>query len=120
MFQKGDAFSSKDILDVGCGSGKTGISLQKNGFTAIDGIDPATEMLKVAGELGCYRNLAEGLLTETEKFPYEDGSYDGILCAGCFTVGTQHFIQVWTHFLECFLQTNYKHQNGVLVFLWQL
>ena len=44
-------------------------------------------MLKVAGQLGCYRNLSEGLLTEKEKFPFEDSSYDGILCAGCFTVG---------------------------------
>jgi len=79
--------SDPEVFDVGCGSGKTGISLQKSGFKKIDGVDPATKMLDVSKKLGCYRNLVEGKLTDTENFSYEDGSFDGILCIGCFTVG---------------------------------
>ncbi|XP_066921757.1 methyltransferase-like protein 27 [Clytia hemisphaerica] len=80
-------FQECEILDLGCGSGKTGASLLKLGFQKIDGIDPSTEMLEVAKEMGCYRNLVAGKLTAEERLPYADNSFDGILCAGCFTVG---------------------------------
>ena len=83
----GDNFQKSEILDLGCGSGKTGASLKKVGFQQIDGIDPATEMLEIAKEMGSYRNLSAGKLTSDERLPYADNSYDGVLSVGCFAVG---------------------------------
>jgi len=83
----GESFEAKDILDVGCGSGKTGISLNKSGFQKIDGVDPSREMVDVARDLGIYRDLSIGKITKDEVLPYKDSTYDGILCMGCFTVG---------------------------------
>lgn len=74
-------------MDVGCGSGKTGISLKKSGFQKIDGADPSHEMVKVARDLGIYRDFSLDKITKDERVAYKDGSYDGILCMGCFTVG---------------------------------
>jgi len=76
-----------EVLDVGCGSGKTGVSLQKSGFSITDGVDPSKQMLEIAISKKVYRNVVEGILTDIEKFSFEDSKYDGILCVGCFTVG---------------------------------
>eukprot|EP00111_Clytia_hemisphaerica_P010075 TCONS_00029447-protein len=77
-----------EILDLGCGSGLTGVALQKVGFKLIDGVDPADKMLQVAREKSVYRNLSNGIITDMEKLScYQAESYDGLLCIGCFTVG---------------------------------
>ena len=83
-----DKISELEILDLGCGSGLTGIALQKVGFKLIDGVDPAEKMLQVAREKAAYRNLSSGIITDAEKLScYQDESYDGLLCTGCITVG---------------------------------
>ena len=40
--------SSAPLLDFGCGTGLSGLALQLQGFTTIDGMDPAGDMLKIA------------------------------------------------------------------------
>ncbi|XP_066911817.1 ribosomal protein L11 methyltransferase-like [Clytia hemisphaerica] len=81
-----------EILDLGCGSGLTGVALQKVGFKLIDGVDPADKMLQVAREKSVYRNLSNGIITDTEKLScYQNDSYDGLLCSGCFSVGHIRF-----------------------------
>ena len=84
---KETAANEFQVLDVGCGSGKTGVSLQKSGFTIIDGVDPAKQMLVIARSKNVYRDAVEGILTDNEKFNLEDSKYDGVLSVGCFTVG---------------------------------
>jgi len=50
---------SKDavVLDYGCGTGLSGDALRKVGFQAVDGTDPAEEMLRIATERRCYRSV---------------------------------------------------------------
>ena len=47
------------ILDIGCGTGVSGAALQAAGFTAIDGVDPSSEMLARARAKNIYRSVAE-------------------------------------------------------------
>ena len=47
----------KAILDLGCGTGLSGLALSKAGFTTIDGWDPSSEMLRRAEKLHVYRVL---------------------------------------------------------------
>lgn len=48
---------SATVLDVGCGTGLSGMALSKIGFSAIDGCDMTPEMLERAKNLNLYRNL---------------------------------------------------------------
>ncbi|WP_373356747.1 class I SAM-dependent methyltransferase [Pseudoroseicyclus sp. CXY001] len=50
---------SKDapILDMGCGTGLSGVALAAEGFEVIDGCDLSEGMLKVARARGLYRHL---------------------------------------------------------------
>ena len=86
-FLIGDDFVSKSLLDVGCGSGLSGQSLKKVGFQTFDGVDAAESFMQVSKESGNYRNLSIGKIDETEKLPYEDASYEAVLCAGCISAG---------------------------------
>ncbi len=47
------------ILDVGCGSGLSGVALADAGWTAIDGCDLSPAMLALAAETGVYTELLE-------------------------------------------------------------
>ena len=76
-----------EVLDLGCGSGLTGVSLNQSGFKQVDGVDPAKGMLEVAAKRNVYRNVVEGIITETERLSFPDAQYDGVLCIGCFTRG---------------------------------
>jgi SAM-dependent methyltransferase len=72
------------ILDVGCGTGLSGLSLDAAGFTVIDGCDHSPEMLANAQVAGCYRRLFE---TDLNKPPLdvEDGAYAAATCVGVFS-----------------------------------
>ena len=70
------------ILDIACGAGKTGVSLKKSGFQTLDGVDPASEMVNVARDLGIYRHLSIGKISKDERLIYEDANYDAIFCIG--------------------------------------
>jgi len=45
------------VLDFGCGTGLSGLTLKAAGFTMLDGADLSADMLKGAAEKGIYRNL---------------------------------------------------------------
>ena len=76
-----------EVLDLGCGSGLTGVSLNQSGFKKVDGVDPAKGMLEMATKRNVYRNVVEGIITDTQKLSFSDAQYDGVLCIGCFTRG---------------------------------
>ena len=50
---------TRPILDLGCGTGLSGVALSKAGFTSIDGWDPSPKMLKRAEALHVYRVLRQ-------------------------------------------------------------
>jgi predicted TPR repeat methyltransferase len=70
------------ILDVGCGTGLSGLALRAEGFTMIDGIDPSPAMLEEARAKGLYRHLSA--ITEDEAYPqgYRALTAMGVIGAG--------------------------------------
>lgn len=73
------------LLDVGCGTGVVGKSLQERGFRTIDGIDISPEMLAEADKKQLYRHLVE--VDVTEPLEFAEATYRGVLSAGTFTHG---------------------------------
>ena len=67
------------ILDVGCGTGLSGFSLQKFGFKNIDGLDLSKEMLKIASDKKIYKMLFNLDLNNISNF---EKRYDAIIAAG--------------------------------------
>jgi SAM-dependent methyltransferase len=51
--------------DLGCGTGRTGAWLRRNGVAVIDGVDLTPEMLAAARPKGIYRHLVEADLAAT-------------------------------------------------------
>ena len=51
--------------DLGCGTGRTGAWLRRQGVAAIDGVDLTPEMLAVARSRGIYRRLVEADVAAT-------------------------------------------------------
>ena len=51
--------------DLGCGTGRTGVWLQRHGVVAIDGVDLTPEMLALAEPNAIYRRLVEASVTDT-------------------------------------------------------
>ncbi|WP_158284656.1 class I SAM-dependent DNA methyltransferase [Oricola cellulosilytica] len=78
--------SETTILDVGCGSGLSGIALDVAGFQTIDGCDFSPGMLAKAGKTNVYRRLFETNLNEP-PMDAPDGRYDAAACVGVFSFG---------------------------------
>lgn len=73
------------ILDVGCGTGMTGVSLAKVGFTDVDGLDVSPEMLDQARAKSVYKNLVTADLLQTVDIA--DETYGAAVSVGTFTFG---------------------------------
>lgn len=65
--------STRQAVDLACGTGRTGAWLAARGVPAIDGIDLTPAMLAGARARGIYRRLCIGNVTGT---PFGDGAYD--------------------------------------------
>lgn len=74
------------VLDVGCGSGLSGVALDQAGYGLIDGCDFSQGMLEKAGRLGIYRRLFETNLNEP-PMDAPDAAYDAATCVGVFSFG---------------------------------
>ncbi len=74
-----------NILDIGAGTGLVAKFLADAGIGPIDGTDISPEMLIMAGKKRLYRRLFEG--DATRRLDVEDGTYDGIVSSGTFTLG---------------------------------
>lgn len=73
------------LLDAGCGTGLTAPCLAALGYTHVDGLDMAPEMLAIARGRGGYRTLCQGRLGEI--LPFEDRAYGAVFSTGVFTEG---------------------------------
>ncbi len=74
------------VLDIGCGTGLSGLALHEAGFQKIDGFDLSPDMLAKAAEKQVYRDLK--IADITQKLPYADESYAALNACGVF--GQQH------------------------------
>lgn len=74
--------SVEPVLDIGAGTGLLAAELA--GFT-IDAIDISSEMLEMAKAKGLYRNCI--LADLSQKLPFADASYSGLVSTGTFTHG---------------------------------
>lgn len=52
-------------VDLGCGTGRTGLWLRRHGVATIDGVDITPGMLELARSKGVYRRLIEANVTDT-------------------------------------------------------
>ncbi|MEE2697751.1 MAG: class I SAM-dependent methyltransferase [Actinomycetota bacterium] len=73
------------ILDVGCGSGLSGVALARAGFTSVDGCDLSPAMLALAVETDAYGTLFEADLNE--GLDVADATYDAASAVGVFSFG---------------------------------
>lgn len=73
-----------EILDFGCGTGLSGIALQRAGFTTIDGTDITAQMLDRAHNLNLYRKLWQG---DPDDLGFECGAYPVIAAVGVISLG---------------------------------
>ena len=71
------------VLDIGCGTGLSGIALRARGFGAVDGADPSPEMLTRAEATGAYR----GVRLSDPDDPFEPGAYRIITAVGVIGAG---------------------------------
>ena len=71
------------IMDLGCGTGLSGMALRAAGFECIDGFDLSEEMLAKAETHGIYRSLAT--CDMSQPLEMETGLYQNAAAIGCIT-----------------------------------
>lgn len=76
---------SLPILDIGCGTGISGLALSEVGFSTIDGSDLSKAMLNKAAEKGIYRNVWQADLKE--PFPFSKDTYQHLAAIGVIATG---------------------------------
>ena len=69
-----------DLLDIGCGSGLSGLALSDSGFKNIDGCDFSPAMLEKAKNTNVYRKLF--LADINEELDIEEEAYDAVSAVG--------------------------------------
>ncbi|EAK7319644.1 class I SAM-dependent methyltransferase [Campylobacter jejuni] len=87
-------FKTNDqILDLGCGAGRHVKFLAENGFKAF-GVDYSENGIKAAQELLKTYNLQADLkVSSVDDIPYEDESFDGLLCYGVLYYNSKEVIE---------------------------
>ncbi|MEM9013261.1 MAG: methyltransferase domain-containing protein [Pseudomonadota bacterium] len=74
------------LLDIGCGTGLSGLAFRAAGFETIDGLDLSAEMLAAArARAGVYNSLTQVTLDDPLPFPAE--SYANIAAVGVLNPG---------------------------------
>jgi predicted TPR repeat methyltransferase len=72
------------VLDVGCGTGRSGRALEAAGFTSLVGCDLSPKSLDVAEATGVYERLLEVDLQQL-PVPFVDDEFDALTCVGVMT-----------------------------------
>jgi predicted TPR repeat methyltransferase len=76
---------SLPVIDIGCGTGLSGLALRAAGFTTVDGTDLTPDMLDLARARGLYRRLA--LADANALTPFAPGTYAHAAAIGVFGPG---------------------------------
>jgi ubiquinone/menaquinone biosynthesis C-methylase UbiE len=84
QIEKFEKYVSKDmnILDVGCGYGRTLNELYNNGFMNLTGIDYSQGMINKGLRLYPYLNLIK---TDGDKIPFSDNEFDVVILIAVLT-----------------------------------
>lgn len=86
MVERFGLASDTRVLDVGCGTGLSGIALRSAGFSQIDGCDYSREMLDGAERLGVYDRLFWADLNDP-PIDAVSGEYGLATAVGIFAAG---------------------------------
>lgn len=74
------------ILDLGCGTGLSGVALRAAGFATIDGAEPSAEMrARAESRTGVYRALRA--IEPDDPLPFAPGSYAHVAAVGVISPG---------------------------------
>ena len=73
------------ILDIGCGTGLSGVALNNSGFLNIHGTEINLSMLVNAKKKKVYKSLIQGKISN--PFPDPPGTYDAIVAIGVIGAG---------------------------------
>ena len=73
------------VLDLGCGTGLSGVALAAAGFTTIDGAEPSAEMRTRAEARGAYRSVHA--IEPEDPLPFGPGTYAHLVAAGVISPG---------------------------------
>lgn len=73
------------VLDLGCGTGLSGVALRAAGFTTIDGAEPSAEMRARAEASGAYRAVLA--IEPEDPLPFPAGAYANVVAAGVISPG---------------------------------
>lgn len=78
------------VLDIGCGTGVSGLFLRDAGFSELHGSDFSPEMLKIAEEKQIYKNIYNADLHQPFKFVSTVYPIiQQLQLLGCWHLGTQ-------------------------------
>jgi len=84
--QKQISYKNINILDIGCGTGLSGLALKESSFQNIDGCDLSSGMLEKAAKLEIYKRLFSCNLNEP-PIDAKDEEYDAVTAVGVFSFG---------------------------------
>ena len=77
---------SAPVLDLGCGTGLSGVALRAAGFETIDGAEPSAEMReRASARTGVYRAIT-GIEPE-DPLPFEPSAYAHVAAVGVISPG---------------------------------
>ena len=107
-----------EVIDIGCGTGLTGMHIKNLGVEYVDGIDISGEMISVARSRDVYRKLYVADLNQ--PIALEDRSYDAAISSGTFThghVGAEPLIEIFRllrpgGLLACTVHFDLWHTKG--------
>ncbi len=80
-----------DILDVGCGYGRTLNKLYNNGFRNLTGVDYSQGMVNRGLELYPYLDLIKN---DGDTIPFPDSTFDSVLLVGVLTSNIENGTQI--------------------------
>lgn len=78
--------ATEPVLDVGCGTGLSGLGLKAHGYEVIDGCDFSDAMLAKADLTGAYRRLFSANLNQP-PMAAKNGAYAAVTAVGIFSFG---------------------------------
>eukprot|EP00794_Sanderia_malayensis_P010937 gene10937-12098_t len=92
LLEFADAYGvNKDskIIDVGAGTGALGLLLKAEGFTNVDALDGAKQMIEASTKKNCYNKLIHAFIGASDgpEALMEGNAYKVVFCVACFSLG---------------------------------
>ncbi len=72
------------VLDVGCGTGMSGLALRTAGFNSVVGCDLSPKSIELASATGAYASTFEFDM-QRPPLPFADNHFEALVCVGVMT-----------------------------------